>query len=192
MDIFLLLFAFLLLIFGMLFGIYFFYAVFLSKNFQYPPAFPSFGNMRKQALLEAETFLSSADKSLKVIDLGCCIGGLLVPLAKKFPNCQFVGYDWDFFVVKIARWRCRKLKNVSIVHANFLQADLSSYDLILGFLGVKASQDLSLILQEKFKPKAKLISLAFEVPGLKCDKVIDATSYGMPLKVYVYHNGNNL
>lgn len=192
MDILLLLFAFLLLIFGIFFGIYFFYAVFLSKNFQYPPAFPSFGNMRKQALLEAETFLSSADKSLKVIDLGCGIGGLLVPLAKKFPNHQFVGYDWDFFAAKIAQWRCRKLKNVSIVHANFLQADLSSYDLILGFLGVKASQDLSLILQKKFKPKAKLISLAFEVPGLKCDKVIDATSYDMPLKVYVYHNGNNL
>ena len=144
MDIFLLLFGCVLTVLCIAFELYFIYAVIISKNCKYPPAFPSFGNMKKIALSEAEKFLSTADKPLKVIDLGCGTGGLLLPLAKKFPEHQFVGYDWDFFVCQILKWRARKLTNLAVVCDNFLKAKLQDYDLLLCFLDTKAANELSL------------------------------------------------
>ena len=192
MDIFLLLFGCVLTVRCIAFELYFIYAVIISKNCKYPPAFPSFGNMKKIALNEAEKFLSTADKPLKVIDLGCGTGGLLLPLAKKFPEHQFVGYDWDFFVCQILKWRARKLTNLAVVCDNFLKAKLQDYDLLLCFLDTKAANELSLKVSQEIKPDTMIISSAFELKDLTPSEVFDAKSYGMPLKVYVYKNSNNL
>ncbi len=192
MDIFLLLFGCVLTVLCIAFELYFIYAVIISKNCKYPPAFPSFGNMKKIALSEAEKFLSTADKPLKVIDLGCGTGGLLLPLAKKFPEHQFVGYDWDFFVCQILKWRARKLTNLAVVCDNFLKAKLQDYDLLLCFLDTKAAKELSLKVSQEIKPDTMIISSAFELKDLTPSEVFDAKSYGMPLKVYVYKNSNNL
>ena len=192
MDIFCLLLAFVLLVFCLAFELYFLYAVLLSRRFKYPPAFPSFGKMKKVALSEAEKVLQAADRPLSVVDLGCGTGGLLLPLAKKFPEHHFVGYDWDFLVCLILKWRCRKLKNVSVVHADFMQADFSAFDLLLCFLENKAIEDLKPVFPEKLKKNAVIISLAFALKNMTPTHIFDAKSYGMPLKVFLYRYGNNL
>ena len=192
MDIFLLLFGCVLVVLCLAFELYFLYAIFISKNCKYPPAFPSFGKMKKIALAEAEAFLTQADQPLTIADLGSGTGGLLLPLAKKFPKHRFVGYDWDFFVCKILQWRARKLSNLSVVHCDFLKADLSKNDLLLCFLDTKAAEELSLKVAREIKPDAMIISSAFELKDLTPQKVFDAKSYGMPLKVFVYKNRNNL
>ncbi len=192
MDILLLLFGCVLVVVCIGFELYFLYAILISKNCKYPPAFPSFGNMKKIALAEAEKFLSSSKHPLKVVDLGCGVGGLLLPLAKKFPQHQFVGYDWDFFVCQILKWRSRKLSNLQVVRDNFMHADLKKYDLLLCFLDTKAAEDLSLKVKQEIKDDALIVSSAFELKGLTPTDVFDAKSYGMPLKVYVYKNSNDL
>lgn len=192
MDIFLLLFGCVLVVLCIAFELYFLYALFISKNCKYPPAFPSFGKMKQIALSEAEEILSVADKPLKVIDLGCGTGGLLLPLAKKFPNHKFVGYDWDFFVCQILKWRSRHLHNLEVVHGNFLNTDLCEYDLLLCFLDTKAADELSSKVAHEIKSGASIISSAFELRDLTPQKIFDAKSFGMPLKVYVYKNSNNL
>lgn len=190
MELVLLLFALLLSVVCIAFELYFLYAVIISKNCKYPPAFPSFGNMKKLSLQEARKILSSSDASLNVIDLGCGTGALLLPLAKEFPQHNFVGYDWDWFVSKIIKFRSRKMSNVLIIRDNFMKADFSKYDLILCFLDTKAADDLSLDLKDKVKDTAVVISSAFELKDMKPTKILDAKSYGMPLKVYVY--GKNI
>ncbi len=184
-----LVFLFLALLLGIgciAFELYFLYAVIISKNCKYPPAFPSFGNMKKLTLQEARKVLGSSDKPLKVIDLGCGTGTLLLPLAKEFPQHQFVGYDWDWFVCKIIRFRTRKMKNVQIIRGDFMKAEFKDYDLLLCFLDTKAAEDLSLDLKGKIKDSAVIISSAFELTGMQPSEILDAKSYGMPLKVYVY------
>ena len=192
MDIFLLLLGCVLVVLCIGLELYFLYAMFISKNCKYPPAFPSFGNMKKIALAEAEKFLNSSQRPLKIIDLGCGVGGLLLPLAKKFPQHQFVGYDWDFFVCQILKLRARKLSNLTVVRDNFMHADLKQYDLLLCFLDTKAAEDLSLKMKQEINPNALIVSSAFELKGLTPTNVLDAKSFGMPLKVYVYKNSNNL
>ena len=49
MDIFLLLFGCVLTVLCIAFELYFIYAVIISKNCKYPPAFPSFENIKKIA-----------------------------------------------------------------------------------------------------------------------------------------------
>lgn len=186
MDIVFLLFALLLCVGCIVFELYFLYAVIISKNCKYPPAFPSFGNMKKITLQEARKFLNNSDKPLKVIDLGCGAGTLLVPLAKEFPQHQFVGYDWDWFVTKIICFRTRKFANVTIVRDDFMKADFKIYDLLLCFLDTKAAEDLSLDLKDKIKENAVIISSAFELKDMQPSEILDAKSYGMPLKVFIY------
>lgn len=192
MDIFLLLLGCLLTILCLAFELYFIYAVFISKNCKYPPAFPSFGKMKKIALSEAENFLKQSNHPLKIIDLGSGTGGMLLPLAKKFPQHDFTGCDWDFFVCKILKWRARKLSNLSVVRDNFMNENLSQYDLLLCFLDTKAAEELSQKVAKEIKTNAMIISSAFELKNLKPEKIFDAKSFGMPLKVFVYQNRNNL
>ena len=192
MDIFLLLFGCVLTVLCIVFELYFIYAVIISKNCKYPPAFPSFGNMKKIALSKAEKVLAAADKPLKVVDLGCGTGGLLLPLAKKFPEHQFIGYDWDFFVCRILKWRGRNLSNLTIIRDNFLNVNLSQYDLLLCFLDTKAAVELSQKVSKEINPNAVIISSAFELKDLTPSEIFDAKSFGMPFKVYLYKNRNNL
>lgn len=192
MDIFLLLLGCVLVVLCIGLELYFLYALLISKNCKYPPAFPSFGKMKKIALSEAEKFLSSSKRPLRVIDLGSGTGGLLLPLAKKFSQHQFVGYDWDFFVCQILKLRARKLSNLTVVRDNFMNVDLSQYDLLLCFLDTKAAEELSLKVAKEIKSDAMIISSAFELKDLTPQQVFDAKSFGMPLKVYVYKNSNNL
>lgn len=165
--------------------IYFIYAIVISKNCKYPPAFPSFGNMKKLSLDEARKVLST-QKNLRVVDLGCGTGTLLLPLAKEFPQHHFVGYDWDFFVIQIIKFKARNLKNVEIVQSNFMKADISSFDLLLCFLDTAAAADLSVGMNERIKSGAVIISNAFELKDMTPQKILDAKSYGMPLKIYIY------
>lgn len=192
MDIFLLLLGCILVVLCIAFELYFLYALFISKNCKYPPAFPSFGKMKKIALSEAETFLEQANRPLKIIDLGSGTGGLLLPLAKKFPQHQFMGCDWDFCVCQILKWRARKLPNLTVVRDNFMNVNLSQYDLLLCFLDTKAAEELSLKVAQEIKQDAMIISSAFELKDLTPQQIFDAKSYGMPLKVYIYKNSNNL
>lgn len=185
----LILFGGLLLAFACIaFELYFIYAVIISKNCKYPPAFPSFGNMKKLSLEEARKVLCKQTKGMKIIDLGCGTGTLILPLAREFPEHKFEGYDWDWFACKIMKLRSKNLPNVAIKRENFMKADFGKYDLILCFLDTKAADDLSLDLKDKLKDNAVIISSAFELKNLKPSRILDAKSYGMPLKVYIYES----
>ena len=75
--------------------VYFVVAYTHSDFGEYPPFFPSFGRMKKVCLSEARKILAESKKVLKIIDLGCGSGSLIIPLAKEFPQHEFYGYDWD-------------------------------------------------------------------------------------------------
>lgn len=185
LDFLLLFIGYALAIFCIAFQLYLLYAIIISKNCKYPPAVPSFGNMKKIAIREAEKILS-ANKNMKIVDLGCGTGGLLLPLAKKFTNHSFTGIDWDNIALSICRSRSKKIKNISLVKENFLNSDLSEYDLILCFLDTKAIDELNKVLKNKIKNEAIILSLAFEMKDLELLEEWNAKSYGMPLKVYKY------
>lgn len=166
--------------------VYFVVAYMHSRFGEFPPFFPSFGKMKKVCLEEAEQILRQSQKTLTIVDLGCGSGSLLIPLAKKFPQHRFIGYDWDVVPYAIASFRARHIVNVELFCADFTQADLSEADIVLIFGGKKLFAQWGKKFVESLKNDAVIVSEAFPITQLVPEKEILATSYGMALKVYTY------
>ena len=166
---------------------FYFVAAYVHSGFgKYPPFFPSFGKMKKVCLLEAEKYLRAAEGRLKIADLGCGSGSLLIPLAKKFPNHEFYGYDWDVVPFAIASFRARYLKNIRLFCKDFTKTDFVKADLILIFGGKKLFAEWGENFIASLRPGTQIISEVFPLPQLKPLAEIETPSYGMPLKVYIY------
>lgn len=153
---------------------------------KYPPFINSFGKARKKTLEIAGDLLQEKSKGMRVVDLGCGCGALLLPLAKKFPQHQFVGIEWDivaYCLMKIRSFRCR---NVKVYYGNFLTYDWSDFDLFLCYIGNDIAAKVSEKIILEAKRTAVIISEAFSMPDLQQIKSIEAKTYSMPLKVFVY------
>ncbi len=166
--------------------VYFVVAYTHSDFGEYPPFFPSFGRMKKVCLSEARKILAESKKVLKIIDLGCGSGSLIIPLAKEFPQHEFYGYDWDVVPFSIASFRARRIKNVQLFCTDYTKIKYDNADVILIFGGKKLFANWGDKLVNGLKDGAIVISEAFAIPQLIPEQEIDTPSYGMPLKVYTY------
>lgn len=165
----------------------YFVAAYAHSGFgEYPPFFPSFGRMKKICLREAREILAQSEKPLKVVDLGCGSGSLIIPLAKEFPQHEFCGYDWDVVPFSIASFRARHIKNVQLFCEDFTKAGYGDADVVLIFGGKKLFANWGERFAAELKNGTRVISEAFPIPQLVAEKEIEAPSYGMPLKVYTY------
>ena len=158
-----------------------------SERGKYPPFVPSFGAMKRISLTETQKILQETTKSLRIADLGSGDGRLLLPLAKKFPQHNFYGYEWSWILWHISSWRGKGLSNLHFSYQNFMKADLSNIDVVLCFLSNELSAELASKFQQELKPGTIIISSAFAIKELKIKKEISAKTYGfLPLKVYIY------
>lgn len=167
-------------------SLYVCYEIVISKNLKYPPFLPSCGAVKRALLAEVSGRLEDESRRLKVVDLGCGTGSLLFPLAAKFPNHEFEGYEWDRVVFEIARRRAEKYENVRVFRQDFTTASLADVDVVLCFLSAELSDDLSEKFKKELSGHAVVISSAFELKGLKCSKSYDSSFCRVPLKIYVY------
>lgn len=141
------------------------YLFFAGKFMRFSPPVPSSGRTKKAMLQDAATFLETR-KNLTVVDLGSGWGTLLLPLAKKFPQHQFVGYELAKLPYFISRWRGRKSANLQFRRQDFFAADLSEANVVFCFLLPAAMQQC----QEKIVPQlpkgAVLYANRFALPNI--------------------------
>ena len=78
-------------------------------------------------------FLSDKKKSLKIIDFCTGSGCILLSIAKKFPNHNYIGLDKSEIAVKIASKNrdLLNLKNVEFFHEDIFQYNKSKADVLL-------------------------------------------------------------
>ena len=71
-----------------------------------------------------------------VYDLGSGWGGLVIRLAKKYPERKIVGYEVSLvpWLVSVFFKKILRLGNLEIYRRNFLQADLSGAEVLVCFL----------------------------------------------------------
>ena len=115
------------------------YILVAGKVMRVSPPVPSSGRVKKAMLEDAAAFLQ-AHQNLTVVDLGSGWGTLLIPLAGKFPQHRFVGYELARLPYWFSRWRARNLLNLRFIRQDFFQADLSSSALVFCFLLPSAMQ----------------------------------------------------
>jgi len=100
-----------------------------------------------------------------VIDLGSGDGRLLIAAAEK--GAQVVGYELNPILCAISRFRLRGFNAPCTVHReNLLKADISKATIIFFFGIHELMPRVAEKLKKEASPDVKIISFAFELPGL--------------------------
>lgn len=137
-------------------------------------------------LNEAREILKKSDNTLKVCDLGSGTGSLLLPLAKEFENHQFIGFEWDDILLKISKKKAKKLKNISFINQNYMEENLSTFDIIFCFVLECQSEELGRKLFLEMKDDAVCIAEKFELKHLYEVKRIKSRTWFQPFQIFVY------
>ena len=153
---------------------------------KYPPFILSFGRAKNIVIKEAEKFLNQQKDPIKVVDLGCGSGSLLLPLAKKFPQHHFIGYDWDKIPYLIAKYRTKKIKNISIYNCDFMKQNYTEAKLLLCYTGPSLKEELGQKLHNEIPSGTLIISEAFELSHIPLKEIISAPTLKMPIKIFLY------
>ena len=159
---------------------------FISCRGKEPPFISSFGQIKKEIIAEASDFLSKNPK-ISVTDLGCGTGCLLIPLAKKFSECKFVGYEYDVLPYLIAKIKTFYLPNVFIYKRNFFKENLSEYKLALCYITPGIADILADKINKEMPQNALIISEIFEMAKLRKLTELDSFLAFKPLKIFVYN-----
>lgn len=111
-------------------GIYF---LFSSGFYTTPPPVPCDKITRAAMAKDLEQTLSG-EKNKVIMDLGSGWGGLLIFLARKFPQHSFIGIEKNFCPFHVSRLRARKIANLTFYKEDFFKRDISDADVVLLFL----------------------------------------------------------
>ena len=124
-------FSYFLLFIFLVYNIYLFYSIFSSQKGKYPPFVPAPYKARKTIIKQLWPLLKGSQKSLQIVDPGCGIGSLLIPLARAYPQHKFIGIEWDKLLYKICLFRSRNLQNITYFNQDMLAYDYHAPDIIV-------------------------------------------------------------
>jgi len=155
---------------------------------KYGPFVSSYGKIKEDILDEARTVLKKSKKTLKVTDLGCGSGALLLPLAKEFPQHEFIGLEWDVVPLTMGKVKAKMagLKNITFVKGNYMKESHKDMDLIMCYVLKVTGEPLGKKLAKEIKETAVVISEMFPLYHLKEVKQIQSSLAGIPEKIFIY------
>ncbi|MBP5352761.1 MAG: class I SAM-dependent methyltransferase [Alphaproteobacteria bacterium] len=131
------------------------------------PSVPSCGKVKDAMLQSVAAELKKSTVPMSVVDLGSGWGSLLLPLAAKFPQHTFIGYEIARLPLFISRLRAHKMKNIRFVRQDILKADLSTVDIVFLFLLPSMMEKLTDKCRTEMKKSALIYSNRFKLPNIK-------------------------
>jgi hypothetical protein len=121
--------------------------------------------VRKRDIADALDLISLSPQDV-AIDLGSGDGRILRAAVES--GARVVGYELNPFLVWFSRFRLRMFKDrARIYRKNLLQADLHEVTIIFSFQITSLMPKIAHMIHERAKPGTKLLSFAFDVPGMK-------------------------
>jgi hypothetical protein len=138
---------------------------------------------RRAVWKEVEDLLPR-DESYKLLDIGSGLGGMLLYLDKGRPMGVHEGVE-----ISPAPWLISRIRTfmqgarTTFRRKDYRQLDLSGYDVVFAFLSPLVMQDLLAKASREMRPGTLLLSLAFPLPGINHDFVIQ-TGEGGRQKLY--------
>ncbi len=171
---------------AMIYVVYQFYSFIRCGCGKYGPFVSSYGKIKDDIIDEARSILKKAKKPMKVTDLGCGSGVLLLPLAKEFPQHEFVGLEWDIVPLTMGKIKARGLKNIRFVKGDYMKTSHKDMDLIMCYVLKVTGEPLGKKLAKEIKEDTVVISEMFPLGHLDEVKQIQSSIYGVPEKIFVY------
>ena len=153
---------------------------------KYGPFVSSYGKIKDDIIDEARQILKKSKKPMRVTDLGCGSGVLLLPLAKEFPQHEFIGLEWDIVPLTMAKIKACGLKNIKFVKGDYMKTSHSDMDLIMCYVLKVTGEPLGKKLAEEIKDDCIVISEMFPLGHLDEVKQIESSIYWVPEKIFVY------
>jgi len=157
----------------------------ISSCFQkYAPPVRSSGRLKKMVLAEISQQLEKVPDGQKIVDLGSGWGTLLLPLAKKFPQHQFIGLERAFTPFHISCIRARKIPNLQFLREDFFSYNLEQINIVLMFLiGFMMPRVTEKCLKEMSKG-AKIYAVRFPLKDVEPCQIIDLGNKMERLYIY--------
>ncbi|MDR1694430.1 MAG: methyltransferase domain-containing protein [Lactobacillaceae bacterium] len=165
------------------FGIFMLYYVISSGFLVYPPIVISTGKAYEK-IVEYITKHLTGDSKLNIVDAGCGIGTLIVPLAKKSPNHNFIGIEWAVLPYLIAKFRARNIPNLTIIKKNMFKYSFSDMDVVICFLIPHIMQRFSDKCNKELKDGSYVLSNRFKMKNMDLIEEFDFKNNFSYLYVY--------
>ena len=117
-----------------------------------------------------------AGRPLRVIDIGSGLGGLVLDLAHRRPDCEVSGVElaplpW------LASWlRARAARSqANFLHGDYEALNFGNYDVVFAYLSPAAMSGLWAKAKAEMKPGSVLISYEFPIAGREPDRRVVTT-----------------
>jgi len=109
-----------------------------------------------------------------VADIGSGLGGPLLRLARRRPDCRFEGFETAPLPYLLSRLRQRfaGLANVTIKRRDLWAEDLGRFDLVYCFLSPAPMAALHHKARREMRPGSLLVSNSFPVPDIAAARVV--------------------
>jgi hypothetical protein len=124
-----------------------------------------------------------------VIDLGCGDGRLLKLLARKRPDCEFVGLEHAPLTWLWARLNTAGLPNCRVRLGDFWRQNLGLYSVAYAFLSPVPMPRLWAKANAEMQPGSLLVSNSFEIPGIEAEYTVEVRD-GRATRLHCYRPAN--
>ncbi|HOX40607.1 MAG TPA: class I SAM-dependent methyltransferase [bacterium] len=147
----------------------------------------------RQAIIDSLR-LSGLKSGETLIDLGCGDGKSLIIASKEF-GAKGIGVDRSLYCYLVANfkvWLAGERKNIRIIWGDFrrVESDLAQADVVYLYLLNSVLAKIEPWLFKHIGKDTRVVSLAFQFPDLKPEKVITTKNLRIDSKVMLYRNLN--
>ena len=127
----------------------------------------------------------AAKEDARFLDFGSGTGSMILGLARRHPEQQFVGVEAAWFPYLVSRLRALGQKNVQIVRKSFWDISLADYPVVYAFLSTEPMPRLWEKAKQEMSQGAFLISNSFVVPNVKPQQTLSVNDDRQTM-LYVY------
>jgi protein-L-isoaspartate O-methyltransferase len=143
-----------------------------------------------QRAVEKMLDMASLKPGETLYDLGCGDGRILITAAQKY-HVKAVGIEISDRLARTAEDNVKALgltDRVKVIRGDFMQADLSSADVVTLYLITTANESLRPKLEKYLKSDARVVSYDYPIPGWKAigEEETDPSRHGNRHTIYLY------
>jgi SAM-dependent methyltransferase len=117
-----------------------------------------------------------ADRPLRVIDIGSGLGGLVLELARRRPDCEFSGIELAPLPWLVSRLRARATRSrAHFLLGDYDKLDFGDYDAVFAYLSPAAMGALWKKAEAEMRPGSVLLSYEFTIAERAPDRHVVTT-----------------